>query len=56
MTDEQARALARLMRDRTGSDVQIRTAPFDLPAGYVLVTFLASGFTCGIAPDGTVSS
>ncbi len=56
MTDEQALALARLMRGRSNSNVNIMREPFDLPAGYVLVTFVAGGFTCGIAPDGSVSS
>lgn len=56
MTDEQALALARLMRGRTNSNVTIVCAPFDLPPGYVLVTFLLGGFTCGIGPDGRVSS
>jgi hypothetical protein len=56
MSDQQALALARLMRERTGSNVSIVREPFDLPAGYLLVTFLVGGFTCGIAPDGSVSS
>jgi hypothetical protein len=56
MTDEQAQALARPMRGRPGSDVHIVRGPFDLPAGYLLVTFVVGGFTCGIAPDGSVSS
>ena len=56
MTDEQALALARLMRGRTHSNVNIVRAPFALPAGYLLVTFVVGGFTCGIAPDGSVSS
>ncbi len=56
MTDEQALALARLMRGRTNSNVNIVRTPFDLPAGYLLVTFAVGGFTCGIAPDGSVSS
>jgi hypothetical protein len=56
MTDEQARALARLMRGRTNSNVNIVRDPFDLPAGYILVTFIVGGFTCGIAADGSVSS
>jgi hypothetical protein len=56
MTDPQARALARLMRARVDSNVSIAREPFDLPAGYILVTFVVSGFTCGIGPDGSVSS
>lgn len=53
---EQALALARLMTNREPSNVSIAVAPFDLPAGYWLVRFERSGFTCGIAPDGSVSS
>ncbi len=56
MTDEQALALARLMRERTDSNVNVVREPFDLPAGYLLVVFVVGGFTCGIAPDGRVSS
>jgi len=56
MTDEQALALARLMRGRANSNVNIIREPFDLPTGYLLVTFVIGGFTCGIAPDGSVSS
>jgi hypothetical protein len=56
MTDQQALALARLIRGRTNSNVNIVRAPFDLPTGYLLVTFVVGGFTCGIAPDGSVSS
>jgi hypothetical protein len=56
MTDEQALALAWLMRGRTNSNVNVVRDPFDLPAGYMLVTFVVGGFTCGIAPDGSVSS
>ncbi|MGO8906752.1 MAG: hypothetical protein ACLQMH_14205 [Solirubrobacteraceae bacterium] len=56
MTDGQALALARLMRGCTNSNVNIIREPFDLPAGYILVTFVVGGFTCGIAPDGSVSS
>ncbi len=56
MTDEQALALARLLRQRPGSNVNIVRKPFDLPAGYLLVSFVVGGFTCGIAPDGSVSS
>jgi hypothetical protein len=56
MTDEQCLALARLMRQRLNSNVSIVREPFDLPSGYVLVTFVVDGFTCGIAPEGTVSS
>ena len=56
MTDKQALTLARLMRGRTDSNVNIVTEPFDLPAGYILAMFVLGGFTCGIAPDGSVSS
>ena len=56
MTGEQALALAHLMRDRPNSNVSIVRAPFDLPERYLLVTFAAGGFTCGIAPNGDVSS
>jgi hypothetical protein len=56
VTDPQASSLARLMRARVDSNVNIVREPFDLPAGYILVTFVVGGFTCGIAPDGTVSS
>lgn len=55
-TNVQALALARLMRDREPSAVHITPRPFDLPEGFVAVTFLASGFECGIAPTGEVSS
>ena len=56
MTNPQALALARLMRSRLDSNVSIARAPFDLPAGYILAMFVLGGFTCGIAPDGSVSS
>jgi hypothetical protein len=56
MTDEHALTLARLIRGRATSKVKIVRDPFDLPAGYMLVTFVVGGFTCGIAPDGRVSS
>lgn len=36
-------------------NVQLFLRPFDLPSDYVLAQF-ADGFTCGIAPDGAVSS
>ncbi len=55
MTDEQALAFARLMRGRS-SNANLIPEPFDLPTGYVLVIFAVDGFTCGIAPDGRVSS
>lgn len=56
-TNVQALALARLMRDRPHSGgCSINTEPFDLPNGYWLVVFTLSGFTCGIAPNGDVSS
>lgn len=54
--DAQSTALARLMRDRPEQNVSIMRKPFDLPDGYVMVTFAPSGFTCGIAPDGSVHS
>jgi hypothetical protein len=56
MTDEQALALAWLMRGRLDSNVNLVREPFGLPAGYLLVTFVVGGFMCGIAPDGSVSS
>ncbi len=56
MTDEQAQALARLMRQRPDTNVNIIRKPFDLLKGYMLVAFVVDGFTCGIAPDGSVSS
>lgn len=52
-TVEQANALRRGRRERQVASVQAR--PFDLPADYLLVTY-DDGFTCGIAPDGSVSS
>lgn len=56
-TSVQGLALASLMRDRPHSGgCSINTEPFDLPNGWWLVTFTLSGFTCGIAPDGSVSS
>jgi hypothetical protein len=53
-TVEQLRAAGARMHDR---DALVRVAwePFDLPRGYVQLWF-ESGFTCGIAPDGSVSS
>jgi len=56
MTDKQAVALARLMSGRPHSNVSIIREPLDLPTGYILVTFVVGGFTCGISPDGSVSS
>jgi len=56
MTDEQALALARLMRGRPDSNVTVARESMGLPAGYLLVVFVVGGFTCGIAPDGAVSS
>lgn len=50
-TVEQANALAR----RGASVKLIAHRPFDLPADYLLVEY-EDGFTCGIAPDGSVSS
>jgi hypothetical protein len=35
--------------------VMVAWRPFDLPEGYVQLWF-ASGFTCGISPEGEVSS
>lgn len=55
-TNVQALALARLLRGRESTGVHIATEPFDLPDGYWAVEFLRDGFTCGIAPDGSVSS
>jgi hypothetical protein len=56
MTDEQALALARLARDRE-ANFSVHRAPFDLPTGYIMVVFSdRTQFTCGIAPDGSVSS
>lgn len=55
MTDEQVRALRRVMNDRQSSDATVSHKPFDLPEGYILVLF-ADGFQCGIAPNGDVSS
>lgn len=52
----QALALARLMRDRPGGDVQIEPHDFSLPDGYWSVTFNAGAWVCGIAPNGDVSS
>lgn len=52
-TVEQANALRRA---RPGANVaSIRHRPFDLPADYLLVEY-EDGFTCGIAPNGDVSS
>jgi len=56
MTDDQSIALGRLVRGRPNSNVNIVREPFDLPAGYMLMTFVVAGFTCGIAPDDSVSS
>lgn len=50
-TVEQANALAR----RGASVKRIAHRPFDLPADYLLVEY-EDGFTCGIAPNGDVSS
>lgn len=53
-TKEQLNALA--PRIREGHMVTMAAArPFDLPEGYLLVAF-EDGFTCGIAPNGDVSS
>lgn len=52
----QALALARLLGDREATGVHIATEPFDLPDGYWQAEFLRDGFTCGIAPNGDVSS
>ena len=56
MTEPQARSLARLMDARLDSNINIAREPLGLPPGYILVTFVVGGFTCGIAPDGSVSS
>lgn len=55
MTDAQALALARTMRNREGN-VTIAVAPYGLPEGYIEVTFAVGGFTCGISAEGEVSS
>lgn len=59
MTNEQALALARLIEQRTPREVTIEYAPFELPDGYLLVSLASYRmplFTCGIAPNGDVSS
>lgn len=38
-----------------GTVKHVLVRPFDLPADYLMLVF-ESGFTCGIAPDGSVSS
>jgi anti-sigma factor RsiW len=53
-------ALARLVRDREGQSFRVMPGGLGLPDGYLLVDFdggqHAGGFTCGIAPNGDVSS
>lgn len=61
VTSEQALALAEQMNNRPNQLVEIVRNVFDLPDGYLLVNFgggqtRSGGFTCGIAPDGKVSS
>lgn len=51
--DPQAEAL--LHRIKTSKCGTFAYEPFDLPEGYVLVR-ANDGFTCGVAPDGRVSS
>lgn len=55
-TDAQLSAIKRLAQGREPSSILITPEPFDLPAGYVMVTFQRSGFTCGISREGDVSS
>lgn len=50
----QAGAIANLI-DQRGEPTTRIDEPFDLPPGYVMLTF-DDGFTCGIAPNGDVSS
>lgn len=55
-TREQDAALERLSIGQGGEQAVVEMGPFDLPPGYMLVHFPKSGFTCGISPDGDVSS
>lgn len=57
----QALALGRLMRNRQAQLVRITPGGAFLPEGYLAVDFdggqgIPGGFTCGISPDGDVSS
>jgi hypothetical protein len=52
--DPQNEALVRMVEQR-GTPTHLNVSPFDLPAGYILVRF-SDGFTCGISPEGDVSS
>lgn len=54
-TIQQFRAAARRLKIPTDHLVAIAWQPFDLPEGYVQLWF-DSGFTCGISPEGEVSS
>lgn len=54
-TVEQANALARLAQGRSAKVASVMSRPFDLPADYLMVVY-EDGFTCGIAPNGDVSS
>jgi hypothetical protein len=53
LTDAQAATVERLRRD-FGEITYARLRPFDLPEGYVELTF--GSFTAGIAQDGAASS
>lgn len=56
LTPEQVEALVRTGEGRPRGAALVYE-PFDLPAGYALVSFPGDpGFTCGIAPNGDVSS
>ena len=58
-TDEQALALARLMRRFNSSSAHVTLGPFDLPADWIYVvvhTASRNDFHAGIAPDGATSS
>jgi hypothetical protein len=54
LTDEQAATVKRLT-DGFGEITYARLRPFDLPNGYIELTFGGS-FTAGIALDGAASS
>lgn len=53
-------AILRQAKLSSSKAVKVIHEPFDLPAGYVMVEEIISwgetGFTCGIASDGSVSS
>lgn len=51
----QANALLDRVRRNSGP-TEVHVKPFDLPDGYLLVIDQVGEFTCGIAPDGRVSS